>query len=84
MQEAFQVGLAKGVNLKKEHIDAIIYRFDLELADDATSSLQRDIRDGKRAEVDVFSGYIVREAAKYGVPVPVSEEMYEKLKRICD
>lgn len=83
VQEAYQVGLAKGVNLKKEHIDAIIHRFYHELADDATSSLQRDIRDGKRAEVDVFSGYIVREAAKYGVPVPVSEEMYEKLKRIC-
>ena len=83
VREAYQVGLKKGVGLKKEHIVAIIHRFYYELADDATSSLQRDIRDGKRAEVDVFSGYIVREAEKYGVPVPVSKGMYEKLRKLC-
>lgn len=33
------------------------------------------------AEIDTFSGYIVREANKLGVPAPVSEEMYEGLKK---
>lgn len=81
VREAEQVARAKGVAIKKEHTDAIIDRFYHGYADNATSSLQRDIRAGRRSEADVFSGYIVREAEKYGIPVPVSSRMYEKLKQ---
>lgn len=81
VREAEQVALAKGVAIKKEHTDAIIDRFYHGYADNATSSLQRDIRAGRRSEADVFSGYIVREAEKYGISVPVSSRMYEKLKQ---
>ena len=80
VQEAYQVALAKGVKVEQEHIDAILHRFYYELADDATSSLQRDIRAEKTAEVDTFSGYIVREGKRLGVDMPVSEKMYEGLK----
>ena len=78
--EAYQVALAKGVGVEQKHVDAIIHRFYYELADHATSSLQRDIRDGKRAELETFGGYLVRDAKRLGVPVPVSERMYEGLK----
>ena len=80
VNEAYQVGRAKGVNVKQEDVDAIIHRFYHELADNATSSLQRDIRAGKKAEVETFSGYIVKEGAKLGVDTPVTEKMYEGLK----
>lgn len=80
VQEAYQVALLKGVEVKQEHIDAIIHRFYYELADESTSSLQRDIRAGKTTEVDTFSGYIVREGQRLGVDMPVSEKMYERLK----
>lgn len=80
VNEAYQVGRAKGVNVKQEDVDAIIHRFYYELADNATSSLQRDIRAGKKAEVETFSGYIVKEGAKLGVDTPVTEKMYEGLK----
>lgn len=79
--EAYQVALEKGVNIKKEHADAIIHRFYFELADNATSSLQRDIRAGKPAEIDTFSGYIVREGRRLGIDMPVSERMYEGLRK---
>lgn len=80
VNEAYQVGRAKGVNVKQEDVDAIIHRFYYELAENATSSLQRDIRAGKKAEVETFSGYIVKEGAKLGVDTPVTEKMYEGLK----
>lgn len=80
VNEAYQVGRAKGVNMKQEDVDAIIHRFYYELAENATSSLQRDIRAGKKAEVETFSGYIVKEGAKLGVDTPVTEKMYEGLK----
>ncbi len=80
ISEAYEVARAKGVNVKPEHRDQMIYRFHHDMADDATSSLQRDIRAGKKAEVDTFSGYIVREGKRLGVKMPVSEKMYEGLK----
>lgn len=80
VNEAFQVALTKGVHVEQRDVDAIIHRFYFELADNATSSLQRDIRKGKQAEVETFSGYIVREGRKLGVVTPVTEKMYEGLK----
>ena len=79
VEEAYEVARAKGVRVKPEHRDEIIRRFYEKLADDATSSLQRDIRAGKQAETDTFSGYIVREGKRLGVDVPVSERMYGRL-----
>ncbi len=79
--EAYEVAVKKGVHVTKEHADAIIRRFREELADDATSSLQRDVISGNPTELETFSGYIVREARRLGVNVPVSERMYEGLRK---
>lgn len=79
VNEAYQVALAKGVAVTQAHIDAIIDRFYHEYADDASSSLQRDVSRHKQSELETFSGYLVREARRLGVPAPVSERMYEGL-----
>lgn len=82
VREAYQVAQAKGVRVRQEHVDAILHRFYHELAENATSSLQRDIRAGKKAEVETFSGYIVREGQRLGIRTPVTEKMYEGLKAL--
>lgn len=81
VNEAFQVALAKGVHVQRTHMDMIIRRFYREYADDASSSLQRDIHAGKQSEVETFSGYLVREAERLGVDAPVSKQMYERLRK---
>lgn len=83
VNEAWQVALAKHVNITQDHIDTIIHRFYYEYADNATSSLQRDVWTGKRSELETFSGYIVQEAEKYQIDVPVSKKMYQILKGIA-
>ncbi len=77
--EAYAVARAKGVHVTEEHAQIIADKF-YKYEDDATSSLQRDIRAGKPSEVDVFSGYLVRAAREFGVEVPVSEKMYGMLQ----
>lgn len=77
--EAYAVAKMKGVHVTEEHAQIIADKF-YKYEDDATSSLQRDIRAGKPSEVDVFSGYLVRAARKFGVEVPVSEKMYGMLQ----
>lgn len=79
--EAYAVARVKGVHVTEEHAQIIEDRF-YKYADDATSSLQRDIRAGKASEVDVFSGYLVKEAHRLGVDVPVSEKMYGLLSQV--
>ena len=49
LQEAYEVGKAKGVHLEEEDIVRHQNRFENKLADDATSSLQRDVEGGERA-----------------------------------
>lgn len=74
--EAYEVARAKGVAVRPEHRLDFFNRFHHVYRDDATSSLQRDVNAGRRAEIETFSGYLVREAARLGVEVPVSEKMY--------
>ncbi len=80
VKEACQVAVAKGVPIKPEHRDSIIDRFYHAYADEASSSLQRDVHEHRQSELETFSGYLVREAQKLGIPVPVSRRMYEGLK----
>lgn len=79
--EAASVGRAKGVALTDEHIQEVIHKFCHVHADNATSSLQRDFQICKKqTELETFSGYIVQEAKRLGVSIPLSEEMYQGLK----
>ena len=79
--EAASVGRAKGVALTDEHIQEVIHKFRHVHADNATSSLQRDFQICKKqTELETFSGYIVQEAKRLGVSIPLSEEMYQGLK----
>lgn len=79
-REAYELGLALGVNLKPEHLEYVIWRFYHEYAYDASSSFQRDVADGKRTEIETFSGYVVKTAEKPGIEVPVSKKYYRALK----
>ena len=83
--EAASVGRAKGVALTDEHINEVIHKFRHVHADNATSSLQRDFRIRKKeTELETFSGYIVQEAKRLGVDIPLSEKMYEGLKEMAE
>ncbi len=77
LQEAYEVGKAKGVHLEEEDIVRHQNRFENKLADDATSSLQRDVEDGKHnTELETFCGYIVRVGRELGVDVSLTEKFY--------
>lgn len=79
VSEAYEVAKAKGVAVLPEHKKEFFDRFRM-YRKDATSSLQRDLAAGRPAEIDTFSGYLVREAKRLGVAVPVSEKMYGLLQ----
>lgn len=75
IHEAYDVAVAKGVAMRESDLDWLIRRFYEELSDGDTSSLQRDVEAHRQSEVDTFCGYLIREAKKSGVAVPVMERM---------
>jgi 2-dehydropantoate 2-reductase len=44
------------------------------------TSMQLDFEQGRRTELEIFTGYIVKKGKELGIPVPIHDQIYEKLK----
>ena len=74
---------AKNINVTQADIDELMRKFRYVFPATSTTSLQRDFHDGKPTELEMFSGYIIKEADRLNVPVPLTKELYTQLlKRI--
>lgn len=78
--ELMQVARAKGIVLPDDMAEKIIAD-QQKMPYDATTSMHTDFRNGKQTELDSLTGYVVRAGQKYGIPTPVYDKMYEKLKQ---
>lgn len=83
MDEAWNIAKAKNINVTQADIDELMRKFRYVFPATSTTSLQRDFHDGKPTELEMFSGYIIKEADRLNVPVPLTKELYTQLlKRI--
>lgn len=78
LREVLQLANTRGVDLGADAIERTWQRYD-GMPPDSTSSMQRDIMDGKPSELDAQLGAIVRLARESGVDVPVSATIYHAL-----
>jgi 2-dehydropantoate 2-reductase len=78
MHEVRAVGIAHRVALA-ESVVADTMAFVDALAANATTSLQRDIIEGKRSELEAWNGAVVRLAQEVGVAVPLHGFIYHCL-----
>lgn len=78
--EIKQVAKAKKINISEE---AIEQKFDKlnSLPFEATSSMHTDFSKGNRAEIESLVGFVVREAKKLDVSIPVYEKIYDELSQ---
>lgn len=76
MREVIAVAAAKGIALPEDGIERSLDFLDNILPPEGTTSLQRDIRDGRRTEVEALCGSVARYGRELGVPVPVHEALY--------
>ena len=79
MRETQAVGLARGVPLASDTFEKTLKFFQEMLPDDATSSMQRDVAEGRPSELENQNGALVRLGREMGVPVPVNEFLYAAL-----
>jgi 2-dehydropantoate 2-reductase len=79
MGEIFAVARARGVPLPDGSVERAMAFVDT-LAPDGTSSLQRDIADGRPSELEAWNGAVVRLGREAGVETPVHAAIYERLR----
>ncbi len=78
MEEIFAVGRARGVALPDGAVEKGMAFVD-SLDPSGTTSLQRDIADGRPSELEAWNGVVVRLGREAGIPTPVHEFLYASL-----
>ena len=78
MEEAYQVGVAMGVNLAPTLVEKNMKRLD-KTDPASTSSLSRDFDAGIVGEMDIFTGDMIRMADACGTPIPLTRDYHQGL-----
>jgi 2-dehydropantoate 2-reductase len=78
LREVLALATAQGIHLGDDALARTWQRYDA-MAPDSTSSMQRDIMEGKPSELDAQLGAIVRLARENGLGVPVTSMIYHAL-----
>ena len=78
MKEVSAVARARRIQLSHTVV-ADTMRFIDSLAANATTSLQRDIADGKPSELDFWNGSVVLQGRAVGVSTPVNQFIYHSM-----
>ncbi len=79
MEEVYNVGRALNVDLDSDIVERQ-YQFPLNLGAGQKPSMQLDLEQGKRLEIDALSGAIVRLGNAKSVATPVHQTIYAGLK----
>ncbi|AVR47079.1 2-dehydropantoate 2-reductase [Christiangramia fulva] len=69
---------AKGINLDQNDVSRV-FRIINDQDPESTASTQRDLMEGRPSELETFNGYVVQEARKENIAVPVNTLIYECL-----
>ncbi|HVR41086.1 MAG TPA: 2-dehydropantoate 2-reductase [Thermoanaerobaculia bacterium] len=78
LHEVIALATARGIDLGHDAIEKTFARYD-GLTPESTSSLQRDVMEGKPSELDAQIGAVVRLGRESNVPTPIHEFFYECL-----
>ena len=78
MQEVFSVAHARGIALPEEIIGNTLDFMD-SLPPTGTASMQRDIMEGRRSELESQTGAVVRMGQEMGVETPINAFIYHSL-----
>lgn len=78
LREVLSVAAARGIALDDDAVQRTLERYD-GLPPESTSSLQRDVMEGKPSELDAQLGAVVRMGREAGVVTPVCEMLYRLL-----
>ncbi len=81
IQEVKLIAQKEGIkNYNKIYKEAL--NFLLEEIEDATPSMLQDIQAGRKTEVEIFAGEIIKLGQKHNIETPLNKEIYNKIKEL--
>lgn len=81
MREVRALAEKEGIHLTQEDEDGYVSLMDT-LDPSSAPSMRQDGMAHRKSEAEFFSGTVIRKAAKDGVPVPVNEYLYQKIREM--
>jgi 2-dehydropantoate 2-reductase len=75
LKEVYKLSQKAGLKIKSDFVDNTVSLIDT-YPYNSTSSLTRDVWEGKPSEIDYQNGTVVRLGHKYGVETPVNKFVY--------
>lgn len=78
MHEVAEIGKAKGLHITEKMIHAALEKISL-FPYETRTSMQLDFETGRKTEIDLFTGYIVKSGKELSIPTPLHDEIYQKL-----
>ena len=81
MEEVYAVGKAQGIAMDADIVERH-YQGALNLKPGTKPSMQLDVEQGKRLEIDALNGKVVKLGAEKNVPTPVNQTIYVGLKPV--
>ena len=79
MKEVQLIAKAEGVKNTDDMIEKTVEHLKTMSPDGKTSMLQ-DVEAGRKTEVDMFAGEIIKLGKKYGIPTPYNQVLYDLIK----
>jgi 2-dehydropantoate 2-reductase len=79
VREAVAVAATEGIRREEKQVLEMVYSVAEKTAAN-TSSMLQDMLKGRNTEIDSINGYVIRQARKHNIDVPVNEAMYELVK----
>lgn len=81
MGEVIAIARARGVGLSEEDLGVWYGVLDSLNGSGKTSMLQ-DVEAGRKTEVEMLAGTVIKLGRRHGVPTPVNQRLFDELKRI--
>jgi 2-dehydropantoate 2-reductase len=81
MREVIALAGKAGVNLTEEDITSW-YKVLSGLGPEGKTSMLQDVEAGRKTEVEMLAGKVIALGKQYGVPTPVNQELFDRIKRI--
>lgn len=83
MREVIALAQAKGINLTEQDLQAWPPVLNA-LSPSGKTSMLQDVEAGRRTEVDMFAGKVIKLGEKYGIPTPANRIIFDLIRALED
>lgn len=83
MREVMIIAQQQGIDINEKDIESW-HEVLSNLSPDGKTSMLQDIEDGRKTEVEMFSGKVIELGRHFGIPTPVNDMLFQMIRKIED